>query len=107
MSSRLACGIGATHCLLFLPTTLRERRRIDLLLLIDSLAKDEPALRRDSMLDGKNYFAEFPDEDPENERPPLLHSPTLMATLRALEKELRPYIPKPMETEAEADDPST
>jgi hypothetical protein len=58
------------------------------------------------MLDGKSYFAEFPDEDPANEKPVLLHSPTLIATLRALEKELRPYIPKPMETGAEADDPS-
>jgi hypothetical protein len=43
------------------------------------------------MLDGKRYFAEFPDEDPENQ-PRLLQSPELMASLRALEKELRPYL---------------
>jgi hypothetical protein len=43
------------------------------------------------MLDGKRYFAEFPDEDPENQ-PRLLRSPELMASLRALEKELRPYL---------------
>ena len=43
------------------------------------------------MLDGKRYFAEFPDEDPENQ-PKLLHSPELIASLRALEKELRPYL---------------
>jgi hypothetical protein len=43
------------------------------------------------MLDGKRYFAEFPDEDPENQ-PRLLRSPELMASLKALEKELRPYL---------------
>jgi hypothetical protein len=43
------------------------------------------------MLDGKRYFAEFPDENPENQ-PKLLLSPELMASLRALEKELRPYL---------------
>jgi hypothetical protein len=58
------------------------------------------------MLDGKTYFAEFPDENPENEKPVLLRSPALIATLRALEKELRPYLPKPIKTGAEADDPS-
>jgi hypothetical protein len=41
------------------------------------------------MLNGKRYFAEFPDEDPETK---LLRSPELMASLRALEKELRPYL---------------
>jgi hypothetical protein len=46
------------------------------------------------MLDGKKYYAEFPDEDPESKKPVLLHSPTLVAALRALEKHLRPYIPK-------------
>ena len=56
------------------------------------------------MLDGNRYFAEFPDEDPANEKPPLLHSPALIASLRALEKELRPYIPKPIETGVDADD---
>jgi hypothetical protein len=43
------------------------------------------------MLDGKRYFAEFPDEDPESPRK-LLRSPELMASLRALERELRPYL---------------
>ena len=43
------------------------------------------------MLDGNRYFAEFPDENPENQ-PKLLLSPELMASLRALEKELRPYL---------------
>jgi hypothetical protein len=56
------------------------------------------------MLDGNRYFAEFPDEDPANEKLPLLHSPALIASLRALEKELRPYIPKSIETGADADD---
>ena len=43
------------------------------------------------MLDGKRYFAEFPDEDPEKPLK-LLRSPELMASLRALERELRPYL---------------
>ena len=43
------------------------------------------------MLDGKRYFGEFPDEDPKHQ-PKLLRSPELMASLRALEKELRPYL---------------
>jgi hypothetical protein len=55
------------------------------------------------MLDGKQYFAEFPDEDPARQQA-LLHSPKLLATLRALEKELRPYIPKHLETGVDADD---
>ncbi len=55
------------------------------------------------MLDGKQYFAQFPGEDPARHQA-LLHSPTLLATLRALEKELRPYIRKHLETGVEADD---
>ena len=47
------------------------------------------------MLNGKHYFAEFPDEDPENQ-PRLLRSPELMASLKALEKELRPYLQNEM-----------
>jgi hypothetical protein len=47
------------------------------------------------MLDGKRYFAEFPDEDPA--RRAFLHSPKVIATLRALEKELRPYISRSLE----------
>jgi hypothetical protein len=55
------------------------------------------------MLDGKQYFTQFPDEDPAQHQallqsPKLLHSPKLLATLRALEKELRPHIPRPLET---------
>ena len=42
------------------------------------------------MLDGKRYYAVFPDEDPANRKS---YSPTLIATWRALEKELRPFIP--------------
>jgi hypothetical protein len=56
------------------------------------------------MLNGKEYFAEFPDEDPA--RRETLLSAKLLATLRALEKELRPYIPQPAETSAERDDSS-
>ncbi len=43
------------------------------------------------MLDGKAYFGAFPDEDPARPRS-LLQSPQLIASLRALERELRPYI---------------
>ena len=39
------------------------------------------------MLNGERYFAEFPDEDPENQSR-LLRSPEVMASLKALEKEL-------------------
>jgi hypothetical protein len=46
-----------------------------------------------SVLDGKRYYAVFPDEDPANKKPIALHSPTLIAAFRALEKELRPFIP--------------
>jgi hypothetical protein len=55
------------------------------------------------MLDGKDYFAQFPDEDPARQQA-RLHSPKLLATLRALEKELRPHIPKRLETGVDADD---
>ena len=55
------------------------------------------------MLDGKQYFAEFPDEDPTRHRAHL-HSPKLLATLRALEKELRPYISKHLQSHVDADD---
>jgi hypothetical protein len=40
------------------------------------------------MLDGKRYFAEFPDEDPATRRLGL-HSSELLKTLAALEKEFR------------------
>jgi hypothetical protein len=52
-----------------------------------------------SMLDGKRYYAVFPDENPANRKPVLYHSPTLIAALRVLEKELRPFLPT-----AKADD---
>ena len=46
-----------------------------------------------SLLDGKRYYAVFPDEDPANRKLVVRHSQALIAALRALEKELRPYIP--------------
>jgi hypothetical protein len=55
------------------------------------------------MLDGKQYFAGFPDEDPARQQV-VLHSARLLATLRALEKELRPCIRKHLETGVDADD---
>ena len=55
------------------------------------------------MLDGKRYFNEFRDEDPDG-RNALLHSPRLLETLRALEKELRPYIERHLETGIDAGD---
>jgi hypothetical protein len=45
------------------------------------------------MLDGKRYYAAFPDEDPAYRKPILRRSPALIAALRALEKDLRPFIP--------------
>jgi hypothetical protein len=57
------------------------------------------------MLDGKQYFSEFPDEDPARQQNPL-HTLRLLETLRALEKELRPCIPWPVETGVDADDSS-
>ena len=58
------------------------------------------------MLDGKRYFSEFPDEDPALQEN-LFGTRRLLETLRALEKELRPYIPKPIETSADAEDSQT
>jgi len=55
------------------------------------------------MLDGKQYFAEFPDEDA-SRKLALLSSPKLLATLRALEKELRPYIPSHTQAPVDAGD---
>jgi hypothetical protein len=53
------------------------------------------------MPDENRYFAEVPDEDPALQA--VLHSPKFIATLRALEKELRPYIPQLLQTGAETD----
>ena len=61
------------------------------------LQRVESALSRQhgdqSMLDGSRYYAAFPDEDPQKATQGLLQSRTLIAVLRELEKELRPYIP--------------
>jgi hypothetical protein len=43
------------------------------------------------MLDGKRYYAVFPDEDPAN-RKVLYYSPTLIAAWRDLKRELGPLI---------------
>jgi hypothetical protein len=45
------------------------------------------------MLDGKRYDAQFPKEESANTKP-MVHNPSLIAALRALEKELRPFIPR-------------
>jgi len=45
------------------------------------------------MLDGKRYYAAFPDENPANKKPIPRRSPALITALRSLEKELRPFIP--------------
>jgi hypothetical protein len=52
------------------------------------------------MLNGKRYYAEFPDEDPANQ-PRELRSPELMSLLKALEKELRPYLKTAPASDAE------
>jgi hypothetical protein len=52
------------------------------------------------MLDGKRYFSEFPDEGPDGQAR-LLRSPELMASLRALERELRPYLQDAPATETD------
>ena len=57
------------------------------------------------MLDGKRYFSGFPDEDPDG-KTALLHSPRLLETLRALEKELRPFIGGHLKTGIDAGDSS-
>jgi hypothetical protein len=45
------------------------------------------------MLDGKRYYAAFPDENPAKRRPILHLSPALITALRDLERELRPIVP--------------
>jgi hypothetical protein len=63
-------------------------------LIINWLAKPMSGLQGDqSVLDEKRYYAAFPDENPANRKPILRHSPALMAALRALEKEVRLFIP--------------
>ena len=54
------------------------------------------------MLDGKRYFANFPDEDPGSRRIGL-HSAELLATLAALEKEFRAVLQQEASTPAESD----
>jgi hypothetical protein len=56
------------------------------------------------MLNGKIYFTVFPDEDPEQRRT-VLRSPQLLASLRALEQELRPYIAALSSLDMNADEP--
>jgi hypothetical protein len=58
------------------------------------------------MLDGKRYFNEFPDEDPDGKKA-VLHSPRLLETLRVLEKELRAYVSIRLETKVDAGDSAT
>jgi hypothetical protein len=77
-----ALSPGCRHCV-NRPALIHWRR---LIRVRRSICSKEP-----EMLDDKRYFAEFPDEDPENP-PKLLHSPELIASLRALERELRPYL---------------
>jgi hypothetical protein len=72
-------------------SSLRESARIDSLASADSRVRKSICSKEPEMLDGKRYFAEFPDEDPEKPLK-LLRSPELMASLRALERELRPYL---------------
>jgi hypothetical protein len=71
--------------------SLRESPRIDSLSWPDSRAHESICARSFEMLNGKRYFSEFPDEDPASRRKEL-RSPELMALLKALEKELRPYL---------------
>jgi hypothetical protein len=54
------------------------------------------------MLDGKRYFAVFPDEDRACRA--VLQSPTLIATLRTLQKELRPYFRGSLQRGGQVDD---
>jgi hypothetical protein len=63
--------------------------------ILNPLAKPMRATAREfySMLDGKRYYAVFPDENPVNKKSVVRYSPALIAALRALEKELRPFIP--------------
>ena len=56
------------------------------------------------MLDGKRYFASFPDEDTTTRRLGL-HSAELLETLAALEKEFRAFLLKEAKVDA-AEDPS-
>jgi hypothetical protein len=56
------------------------------------------------MLDGKAYFGAFPDEDPARPRS-LLQSQQLIASLRAIERELRPYIASHSPVDINAEEP--
>jgi hypothetical protein len=44
------------------------------------------------MLDGKRYYAVFPDEDPANRKAVLYYRPSLITAWRDLERELRPLV---------------
>jgi hypothetical protein len=93
------------HALLLISgSALHESNAIDSLRFNDSKAKTAGSPWRSQMVDGKAYFGIFPDEDPARPRP-LLHSPQLIASLRALEKELRPYIAALSSLNVSADEP--
>jgi hypothetical protein len=72
--------------------------RLMAMLLQDSDQRSEAAvcanasfLEEATMLDGRRYFAAFPDEDP-TVRSNLQRNPKLLATLAVIEKEIRSYI---------------
>jgi hypothetical protein len=58
------------------------------------------------MLDGKRYFAEFPDEDPVTKRLGL-HSTELLRSLAALEKEFRACLQQQASTVDNDADPAS
>jgi len=93
------------HALLLISASaLHESALVDSLRANDSTTRSATAPRRSGMLDGKAYFGEFPDEDPARLRP-LLQSPRLIASLRALEKELRPYFTEQSSVDMDAEEP--
>jgi hypothetical protein len=55
------------------------------------------------MLDGQRYFAEFPDEKPE-QPPRLILSDELLVTLAAIEREISAFIQQVSEDAVDATD---
>src|SRR6202030_2853804 len=53
---------------LFSARWLRQSRRIDSLCPVIRVRMGDTVSRRRSMLDGKRYFSEFPDEDPDGKK---------------------------------------
>jgi hypothetical protein len=43
-------------------------------------------------LDGKKYYAAFPDENPANKQPILYYRPNLIAAFRELERQLQALV---------------